>query len=231
MAGTAQARTQLAAIPLQTAQDGYHPTYTIDRFTEQGIGKISLGDQADTDAAVAAAHAALKSWSASSKEDRIALLERILETYEARSDDIAHAISLEMGAPIDMAKTQQVDSRTWHIRNFIRTLQNFEFNRMLGSHAPNDRILYEPIGVCGLITPWNWPMNQVALKVIPALAAGCTMVLKPSEIAPISGMIFAEIMHDAGMPPRIFNLLDGEGGAWGLEDFLEVNAISGWVDT
>ena len=142
----------------------------IDPSTEAIAGVISLGDRADTDAAVAAANSAFDGWSASSRDERVALLERILELYKARYDDIAQAISLEMGAPIDLARSQQAGSGLSHIKSFIRTLKAFEFERILGPHAPNDRIFYEPVGVCGLITPWNWPMNQVALKVIPALA-------------------------------------------------------------
>jgi aldehyde dehydrogenase (NAD+) len=183
----------------------------IDPSTEQVCGVISLGDQADTDTAIAAANAAFEDWSASPKDERIALLERILELYTERSDEIAKAMSLEMGAPIDMAKTQQVGAGASHIKGFIRTVRDFEFERMLGPHAPNDRILYEPVGVCGLITPWNWPMNQITLKVMPALAAGCTMVLKPSEIAPLSAMVFAEVMHDAGTPAGVFNMINGDG--------------------
>lgn len=189
----------------------------IDPSTEQVCGVISLGDQADTDAAVTAANLAFENWSVTSKEERIALLERILDCYDERSDDIAQAISLEMGAPIDMAKTQQVGAGAWHIKEFIRTVKKFEFDQMLGAHAPNDRILYEPVGICGLITPWNWPMNQITLKVIPALAAGCTMVLKPSEIAPLSAMVFAEIMHEAGMPAGVFNMLNGDGVGVGTQ--------------
>ncbi len=189
----------------------------IDPSTENVVGVISLGDQADTDAAVAAARAAFESWSASSNDERLALLEKILDVYQSRMDDIAEAISLEMGAPIDMARSQQAGAGAWHIKGFIRTLKDFEFERPLGSHAPEDRILYEPVGVCALITPWNWPMNQITLKVIPALAAGCTMVLKPSEIAPLSGMVFAEIMHEAGTPAGVFNLLNGDGAGVGTQ--------------
>lgn len=189
----------------------------IDPSTEEVIGVISLGDQADTDAAVAAAKAAFESWSMSSKDERLRLLERILETYEKRSEDVAVAISKEMGAPIDLARKQQASAGAWHINVFIRTLKDFEFERKLGAHAPNDRILYEPAGVCGLITPWNWPMNQITLKVMPALAAGCTMVLKPSEIAPLSAMVFAEIMHDAGTPAGVFNTLNGDGEGVGTQ--------------
>ncbi|MBK0399523.1 aldehyde dehydrogenase family protein [Limibaculum sp. M0105] len=189
----------------------------IDPSTEEACAVISLGSRADTDAAVAAAVAAFPGWAATPKKDRIALAQRILEVYESRADDMAEAISLEMGAPIDLAKTQQVPAGSWHIRNFIRAAETFEFERPLGAHAPNDRILYEPVGVCGLITPWNWPMNQVTLKVIPALLSGCTMVLKPSEIAPLSSMLFAEIMHDADTPAGVFNLVNGDGAGVGTQ--------------
>lgn len=200
----------------------------IDPSTENVVGIISLGDRADTDAAVTAANDAFEDWSESSREERVALLERILEAYKERSADIAQAISLEMGAPIDMARTQQVGAGAWHIKGFIRTLKGFEFERILGPHAPNDRILYEPVGVCGLITPWNWPMNQITLKVIPALSAGCTMVLKPSEIAPLSAMIFAEVMHDAGTPAGVFNMLNGDGPGVGtqLSGHTDIDMIS-----
>jgi len=144
----------------------------IDPSTEEPCAVISLGGQSDTDAAVAAAKAAFPGWAATPVAERIAAVERILEIYKARSDEMAAAISLEMGAPIDLAKTQQAPSGDWHIKNFIRAAKGFRFDRPLGDHAPNDRILYEPVGVCGLITPWNWPMNQVTLKVIPALLTG-----------------------------------------------------------
>ena len=189
----------------------------INPSNEEPCAVISLGGQADTDAAVAAAKSAFATWAFTPKEDRIALVERILENYEARADDMAEAISLEMGAPIDWARTQQQPAGSWHIKNFLRAVKGFEFERMLGEHAPNDRILYEPVGVCGLITPWNWPMNQVTLKVIPALLAGCTMVLKPSEIAPLSSLLFAEIVHHSGAPSGVFNLVNGDGAGVGTQ--------------
>lgn len=200
----------------------------IDPSTEETCAVISLGGQADTDAAVAAARAAFPAWSTTAKATRMALLERILEVYISRSDDIGDAISTEMGAPIDFARTNQVNSGRTHIKNFIRAFQDFEFDRMLGAHAPNDRILLEPIGVTGLITPWNWPMNQIALKVIPALATGCTMVLKPSEIAPLSAIVFAEVLHEAGVPAGVFNLVNGDGVGVGtqLSVHPEVDMIS-----
>ncbi len=189
----------------------------INPSNEEPCAVISLGDQADTDAAVAAAKIAFATWAFTPKEERIALVERILENYEARADEMAQAISLEMGAPIDWARHQQQPAGTWHIKNFLRAVKGFEFERMLGKHAPNDRIVYEPVGVCGLITPWNWPMNQVTLKVIPALLAGCTMVLKPSEIAPLSSLLFAEIVHDSGAPAGVFNLVNGDGAGVGTQ--------------
>jgi len=200
----------------------------INPSNEEPCAVISLGDQADTDAAVAAARAAFGDWSQTSKEDRLALIEKLADIYEKRSEEMGEAISLEMGAPISMAKTAQAGSGSWHIRNFIRALKNFEFDKPLGDHAPNDRIIHEPIGVCGLITPWNWPMNQIALKVIPALATGCTMVLKPSEIAPLSAMLFAEIVDEAGIPAGVFNLVNGDGPGVGtqLSGHKDVDMIS-----
>lgn len=183
----------------------------IDPATEEPCAVISLGSAADTDHAVEAALAAFANWSTSEPSYRLQLVEKILELYHARAEDMAQAISLEMGAPIDMARASQVTSGTWHIENFISAFQNFEFIKPLGQHAPNDRIALEPIGVVGLITPWNWPMNQVTLKVIPALLAGCTVVLKPSEQAPLSSLIFAEILNAAGLPRGVFNLVNGDG--------------------
>ncbi|MDX1528824.1 MAG: aldehyde dehydrogenase family protein, partial [Gammaproteobacteria bacterium] len=189
----------------------------INPSNEEPCAVISLGGQADTDAAVAAAKSAFATWAFTPKEKRVALVERILKNYQDRSEELARAMSLEMGAPIDMARADQVGFGSWHIENFLTVARAFEFERKLGKHAPNDRILYEPVGVCGLITPWNWPMNQVTLKVIPALLAGCTMVLKPSEIAPLSSLLFAEIVHDAGAPLGVFNLVNGDGAGVGTQ--------------
>lgn len=183
----------------------------INPSTENVCATISLGGQADTDAAVAAAKQAFKTWSLSAKAERLELMKQILEVYNQRSDEMAEAISNEMGAPIDMSRAAQSGTGSYHINAFIKTLEAFEFDRELRPNTPNDRILYEPIGVCGLITPWNWPMNQIALKVMPALATGCTMVLKPSELSPISGMLFTEILHEAGVPAGVFNLVNGDG--------------------
>lgn len=185
--------------------------------TEQAIATISLGDKADTDAAVAAAKAAFPAWAATSKEERIAALERLLEIYKARAEEMAQAISQEMGAPIALARTAQVGAGAGHLKNMIETLKAYEFERPLGEHAPGDLIRHEPIGVCALITPWNWPMNQVTLKVGPALAAGCTMVLKPSELSPLSAMLLAEMIDQAGLPAGVFNLVNGDGAGVGSQ--------------
>lgn len=200
----------------------------INPSTEEVCATISLGGDADTQAAVAAAKKAFETWSLSSKADRLALMNRILEVYSSRSEDMAHAISKEMGAPIDMALSAQSGSGSSHIKAFIDTLEAFEFDRELRPDTPNDRVLYEPIGVCGLITPWNWPMNQIALKVMPAIATGCTMILKPSELSPLSGMLFAQILHEAGVPAGVFNLVngDGPGVGTGLSGHPDVAMIS-----
>ncbi|MDP2086231.1 MAG: aldehyde dehydrogenase family protein [Gemmobacter sp.] len=200
----------------------------IDPSTEDTCAIISLGSAADAEAAVAAAKAAFPGWAATPPAERLALVERFLAIYESRLDDMAAAISLEMGAPIDMARASQATSGNWHIRNFITAFKAMEFIRPLGPHAPNDRIALEPIGVVGLITPWNWPMNQVSLKVTPALLAGCTMVLKPSEESPLSSLLWAEMMHEAGFPPGVFNLVNGDGPGVGsvLSRHPDVEMIS-----
>ncbi|MGG7644706.1 aldehyde dehydrogenase family protein [Rhodovulum sp. YNF3179] len=189
----------------------------IDPSTEDAFAVISLGGQADTDRAVAAARDAFPGWMETPPADRIAVLERLYDVYKSRMDEMAAVISREMGAPIDMAKAQQAPAGLGHIKNFIRAARDFAFERPLGPHAPDDRILMEPVGVCGLITPWNWPMNQVTLKVIAAMAAGCTMVLKPSEIAPLSSALFAEMVDAAGFPPGVFNLVNGDGPGVGTQ--------------
>ena len=189
----------------------------INPSNEDPCAVISLGGQADTNAAVSAAKVSFDAWRETSKEERLALIENLAEIYMARAEDMGEAISLEMGAPIAMAKAAQAGAGAGHIKTFIRAFKSFEFERELGSHAPGDRILMEPVGVCGLITPWNWPMNQVTLKVIPALAAGCTMVLKPSEIAPLSSHLFAEMLDEAGFPAGVFNLVNGDGAGVGTQ--------------
>ena len=183
----------------------------IDPSTEEPCAIISLGDAADTNAAVAAAKAAFPAWSQTPPATRRAFVEGILHQYQPRAEEMARAISLEMGAPIDMARDSQAPCLPWHLNNFLTAFDDIQWVRPLGPHAPNDRIALEPIGVVGLITPWNWPMNQVTLKVIPALLAGCTCVLKPSEESPLSSLLFAEFVHDAGLPPGVFNLVNGDG--------------------
>ena len=200
----------------------------IDPATEKSCATISLGGKEDVNTAVIAAKKAFETWGFTSKEDRIKLLEKLYEIYKKRWNDISYAITLEMGAPKDFSSKLQTGTGASHIKSFIRYLKNFEFERSLGEHAPNQRILYEPKGVCALITPWNWPMNQVCLKVIPALAAGCTMVLKPSELAPLSSMILAEIIDEAKFPSGVFNLVNGDGATTGdaLTSHPDVNMIS-----
>ena len=196
--------------------------------TEEKIATITLGGVADADAAVAAAKAALPAWTATDPLDRIAALERLMEVYKGQAEDMAQAISFEMGAPIALARTAQVGAGAGHLKNTIRTAKGFAFERPLGDHAPCDMILYEPVGVCALITPWNWPMNQVMLKVAPALAAGCTMVLKPAEQAPLSAVLLAEMIDAAGFPPGVFNLVNGDGAGVGahLTAHSDVNMVS-----
>ncbi|MBR2656201.1 MAG: aldehyde dehydrogenase family protein [Loktanella sp.] len=183
----------------------------INPSTEEVCAVISLGDHADTNAAVAAAKDALPEWSATAPAKRAEYVKGILAKYEARAEEMAQAISLEMGAPIDLARKEQAPCLPWHTENFLTAFEEIEWIRPLGPHAPDTMIALEPIGVVGLITPWNWPMNQVTLKVIPALLAGCTIVLKPSEEAPLSSLLFAEFVHDAGVPAGVFNLVNGDG--------------------
>lgn len=197
--------------------DGGKDAPVINPSTEEAFATITLGSSADADAAVAAAKAAFPAWSATTKAERLALLRKVHEVYLSRSADIAAAMSEEMGAPIDLAKGIQTGIGAVHIDEYIDALDAFEFERPLSENAPNDRIIYEPIGVCALITPWNWPLNQVTLKVGAALAAGCTMVLKPSEESPMSSMIFAEILHEAGVPAGVFNLVNGDGLSVGTQ--------------
>jgi aldehyde dehydrogenase (NAD+) len=179
----------------------------INPATEEAICQIALGGAADVDAAVAAARKAFRTFSTTTREERIALLSRIKDGFEARSGDLARAVSEEMGAPMKFALSSQVASGPNQLGEMIRVLETFAFERPHGS----TRIMHEAIGVCGLITPWNWPINQLICKVAPALAAGCTMVLKPSELSPLSALIIAEIMHDADVPAGVFNLVNGDG--------------------
>ena len=179
----------------------------INPATDEVCGHISMGSAADVDRAVAAAVAAQESWGLTTPAKRIELLQSVLEVYARRHDEVAEAIMDEMGAPWKLAKFAQAGSGPQHIAAAIEVLKTFEFDEKIGT----TRVLKEPIGPCALITPWNWPINQIAVKVAPALAAGCTMVLKPSEIAPFDAMIFAEILHEAGVPPGVFNLVNGNG--------------------
>ena len=202
--------------------------HVINPSSEEAVTLISLGGQADTDAAVAAAKAAFPTWMATPPSERIALLEKLYEVYKSRVEDLAQAMSLEMGAPIDMARTQQVGVGRTHLKEFIRVAKEFDFDSPLGDHAPNDIVLREAVGITALITPWNWPMNQITLKVGAAAAAGCTMILKPSEESPLNAVIFAEMMDEAGFPPGVFNLINGDGVGVGtqLSCHTDVDMIS-----
>jgi aldehyde dehydrogenase (NAD+) len=192
--------------------------------TEQQIATISLGTAADVDAAVAAAKAAFPIYAQTSVEERIALMEKLLAIYMDRYDEMAVAISMEMGAPISFASAAQADCGRGHIKAAIESLKQYEFSRQLGSTL----VVKEPIGVCGFITPWNWPINQISCKVAPALATGCTMVLKPSEIAPISGYLFTEMMDQAGFPEGVYNMVNGDGPAVGaaISSHPDVDMVS-----
>ncbi len=195
--------------------DGTHTLSVISPATDEPIATISLGVQSDLDKAVSAARAALPSWSGTPKETRVGYIEKILARYQERAEDLAKATSLEMGSPMTAARDAQVRLGINNIKNFLYALKTFDFERKLNSLAPDDRILLDPIGVVGLITPWNWPMNQITLKVIPALATGCTAILKPSELSPLSAAVFAEVLHDAGLPAGVFNLVNGDGAGIG----------------
>ena len=179
----------------------------INPATEQPIDTIAMGGPADVDAAVAAARAAFDSFSTTTREERLALLDRIIEVYKTHLDEMARVISEEMGAPVWLAQRAQATAAIGHFAAARKVLADYEFERELGTTL----IVREAVGVCGLITPWNWPMNQIACKVAPALAAGCTMVLKPSEVAPLNAIVFAEILHEAGVPAGVFNLVNGDG--------------------
>ncbi|ABI91640.1 aldehyde dehydrogenase family protein [Burkholderia ambifaria AMMD] len=179
----------------------------IDPSTARPYAQLRIGGPADVDRAVSAAKQAFDTYSRWTVDERVALLRRVLEIYQRRYDEVAHTISQEMGAPIAFARAMQAAVGTAHLEQTIRALQAFRFSTQTDSLL----VSHEPIGVCALITPWNWPINQIVCKVAPALAAGCTMVLKPSEIAPFSAVLFAEILHEAGVPPGVFNLVHGYG--------------------
>src|SRR5271163_3582172 len=184
-----------------------HDFPVINPANEQPIATISLGSAADIDRAVAAAKRAFESYSETSLRERLDLLRRIIEVYQSKMEEMATAISREMGAPSSLSRKAQAPAGLAHLLEAVKVLENFKFEELRGSTLMRK----EPIGVCGLITPWNWPMNQIACKVAPALAAGCTMVLKPSEIAPLSAYLFAQILHEAGVPAGVFNLVNGDG--------------------
>jgi len=187
------------------------PFDVINPADEEAYARIGLGSKADVDKAVAAARRAFETWSRTTRSERLALLQKIVEVYQKRYAEMVETITREMGAPLALSKNAQAAIGLGHFNEMIRILNEFQFERVEGATA----IWYEPVGVCGLITPWNWPINQITCKVAPALAAGCTMVLKPSEVAPMSGLLFAEILDEAGVPPGVFNLVNGDGPAVG----------------
>ncbi|MXW49847.1 MAG: aldehyde dehydrogenase family protein [Gammaproteobacteria bacterium] len=184
----------------------------INPATEEPIDTIALGGPADVDKAVAAAKAAFETFSQTSREERVALLEQIIATYSARMGEVAAVISQEMGAPMPLANAAQAPAGVGHFMTTLEVLKTFEFEEDIGT----SHVVREPAGVCGFITPWNWPINQIACKVAPALAAGCTMVLKPSEVAPFNAILFAEILDEAGVPAGVFNLVNGDGPTVGV---------------
>ncbi|MFI5365484.1 MAG: aldehyde dehydrogenase family protein [Candidatus Binatia bacterium] len=192
--------------------------------TEAQIATISLGTAADVDKAVAAAKRAFVSYSETSPEERMALLQRIIEVYKSKYEEMAKTISEEMGAPMWLAQKAQAAAGLGHFAEMLKVLGSFQFEELNGSTLMRK----EPIGVCGLITPWNWPVNQIACKVAPALAAGCTMVLKPSEIAPLSGYLFTQILHAAGVPAGVFNMVNGDGPTVGaaISSHPDVDMVS-----
>ena len=205
--------------PISTARIGVE-----NPATEEIVCEVAMGNAADADRAILAARAAFDGWTYTPVKDRIALVKRVLEVYNARYEDFAQVMSTEMGAPITWARNAQAWAGQVHIEATIKAAEEmvWEYNR------GTTRIVYEGIGVCALITPWNWPMNQIACKVAPALIAGCTMVLKPSEIAPLSGVLFAQVLHDAGVPKGVFNLVNGAGPDVGarMSSHPEVDMVS-----
>lgn len=196
----------------------------INPATEESIGVVAMGNEVDVDKAVQAAAAAFDSYSQTSREERVALIEKIIQVYGSRIDEVAAVISEEMGAPMGLAKAAQAPAGLGHFMTILNVLKGFEFEETLGS----SKVIKEPAGICGFITPWNWPINQIACKVAPALAAGCTMVLKPSEVAPFNAIIFAEVLDEAGVPPGVFNLVNGDGPTVGvaLSSHAKVDMVS-----
>ena len=179
----------------------------INPANEEAFARVSLGSKADVDKAVAAARRAFESYSRTTREERLALLEKIIAVYKGKFQAIAEAISQEMGAPLWLAKAAQAATGLGHLTETVKLLKDYKFEETRGSTA----IVKEAVGVCGFITPWNWPINQIVCKVAPALAAGCTIILKPSEVAPMNAMLFADVLHEAGVPTGVFNLINGDG--------------------
>lgn len=196
----------------------------INPATEEAFATISMGTAEDVDAAAKAARAAFPAWSQSTVFERKTVISKIIEGLKARGEEMATAISNEMGAPMGLSKTAQLGSGIGHFANILGILENYEFEEVRGT----TRIVKEPAGVCGFITPWNWPLNQIACKVAPALAAGCTIVLKPSEIAPVSAYILAEIIAESGLPAGVFNLVNGDGPTVGaaISAHPEIDLVS-----
>jgi aldehyde dehydrogenase (NAD+) len=184
-----------------------HDFTIINPANEEPVAVISLGSAVDVDRAVAAAKRAFETYSETSPKERLELLHRIIEVYQSKIGEMAETISLEMGAPITLSRKAQAPAGLAHLLEIVKVLEHFQFEELKGSTLMRK----DPIGVCGLITPWNWPMNQIVCKVAPALAAGCAMVLKPSEIAPLSAYLFTQILHEAAVPPGVFNLVNGDG--------------------
>ncbi|HEY9415849.1 MAG TPA: aldehyde dehydrogenase family protein [Pseudonocardia sp.] len=196
----------------------------INPATEEVVTQIALGSEKDAELAIAAARKAFESWSQSTKQDRLDLLNSIIAVYKRRMGDLAAAVTAEMGAPATLAANAQVPSALGHLMTAAKVLENYEFTQARGTTT----LVREPAGVCGLITPWNWPLNQIGCKVGPALAAGCTMVLKPSEVAPLNAVIFAEILDEAGVPAGVFNLVNGDGPTVGsvLSSHPDIDMVS-----
>lgn len=196
----------------------------INPATEQPVAKVAMGTEGDVDRAVRAAKQAFPAFSRTSRKERIELLERILAAYKRRRNDLASCVTLEVGAPINLAKSAQTDAGYHQFSATLDALKTFKFEYKLG----NSRIMREPVGVCGMITPWNWPLKQIAAKLAPALACGCTMVLKPSEVAPLNAVVLSEILHEAGVPHGVFNLVHGNGPGVGaaLAGHPDVDCVS-----
>src|SRR5215217_8193333 len=199
-------------------------TPVVNPATEEAMYEVALGSKADLDKAVVAAKRAFETYSQTSREERVALLEKIIEVYKGRMKEIGAAVSDEMGAPLPMAERLQAGAGLGHIASTLEVLKNYHFEENVGTAV----VLREPLGVVGMITPWNWPLNQIACKVAPALAAGCTMILKPSEFTPSSALIFAEILHEAGVPKGVFNLVNGLGPEVGaaMAEHPDIDMIS-----